>query len=126
MLQSELREKSLELDHIEALIAQRQKEQQKLDNQAAYLQLLSNKRLMPNKVLGVVTDSLPIDPKLSLTRLSQAEKSVLISGKSLDLKPITDWVTELETSLLFESVSVNRWETNREVFLFEILCILEE
>jgi Tfp pilus assembly protein PilN len=125
-LESRLREESLELDRIGTLIAQNHEEQVELDIRAASLEKLRQNRQTPIKVLDAVTGSLPFEHKLSLTRLSQAEQRVHLSGKSLDLTAMTDYVLSLETSALFESVEINRWETHQNAFQFEILCVLKE
>ncbi|MGW8179979.1 MAG: PilN domain-containing protein [bacterium] len=82
-------------------------------------------RCAPVEVLDTVTCCLPVKQSLSLTSLSHSERRVSFRGSSLEFGSIVDFVQCLEGSAIFNSAKLGRWNGNRGVFDFEILCLLE-
>lgn len=121
---SRLRKEALELDRMEALIIQKHGRGCELQSTTTFLEKLVQNRSAPVKILNVISESLAAGNELALTRLSQAEGHVHVTGEALRLAAVKHLLQSLDSSGLFESVALKRLERDQRLLYFQILCVL--
>jgi Tfp pilus assembly protein PilN len=126
ILESQLRREHLELERIEQLIRECRQKRSDLERKSTHLNRLLRDREKPIQVLMTVERSMPIDPSISLQRLSRVQERIHITGACLDLRAVTEFVTHLDASSLFKSVELRQLESEGQVSRFDILCLLKE
>jgi Tfp pilus assembly protein PilN len=85
------------------------------------LKRIRQKRSASIEVFDLVTDSLPPELSLSLTRLSLSDRELQLSGTSTNSGAVTSFLSKLRSSGLLEPVELTRWRKEGRAFRFEIL-----
>lgn len=106
----ELQRESLQLQSVRLEIQRYRRRKAELDRRLAVIQELRDERKAPVRLLNSIVSSIPDNPPLWLTNLSQRGKELSLEGETLDVNSIADFVRALEKTPAVETIELDYWE----------------
>jgi Tfp pilus assembly protein PilN len=122
---SELEEKSLQLNALRAQIARFEEQRAELEGRTRVIEDLKSTQRGPVQMMNSIIGSIPDEPRLWLSQLTQEDQTVTIQGQAFDVPAIADFVSSLGNTPAFQSVELDYWEEGEESVMFELNCVLE-
>lgn len=117
-----LQQEHIELQGVLAEIDQFEKQRQQLEERIKIIEELKQSQKGPVVLMNGVISSIPKDPVLWLTSLSQDGESVSIEGRALTVPSIADFIGALDLRAAFENVELEYWEEDEDSIKFKISC----
>ncbi|MGH9340703.1 MAG: PilN domain-containing protein [Acidobacteriota bacterium] len=93
-----------------------------LEERIAVIERLKSNQKGPVLLMNALINSIPEEPRLWLTNMSQNESLVTIEGKSFDVPSIADFIANLNNSSPFRLVELSYWEEEEGAIKFELNC----
>ena len=87
------------------------------------IEKLKSSQKGPVLLLNNVIQSIPRDGLLWLTSLTQSAQSIKIVGFTQDQETIPDFMTNLMTCGMFQSVDLENIESDKDASKFSLICI---
>jgi len=121
--QTELEAQNLALASVQAELQQFEQQKQDTQQRIDAIEQLQRNQQGPVELMNVMIASMPSDPGLWLTSLSQRGNSITIEGKAFDVPFIADFIATLNDSPPFRFVELQYWEQeSEETIRFRLNC----
>ncbi len=122
-LHAALEERNQQLAEVQAQLQQFEQQKQDTQQRIEAIEQLQRNQKGPVELMNVMIASMPSDPGLWMTSLSQREKNITIEGKAFDVPFIADFIATLNDSPSFRFVELVYWEQeSEETIRFRLNC----
>jgi len=123
--QQELQAEKLRLNAIQAELEKHRQQKAQLDKRTAVVKNLLANRHGPVNLMNALIKSIPDEPVLWLTGLSQNGNRVVIQGNAFDVPSIARFISSLGNQKVFRDVDLDFWEETETSLRFQITCLVE-
>ena len=118
-----LEARNQQLAAVQAQLQQFEQQKQDTEQRIEAIEKLQRNQQGPVELMNVMIASMPSDPGLWLTSLSQQGNTVTIEGKAFDVPFIADFIATLNDSPPFRFVELQYWEQeSEETIRFRLNC----
>ena len=118
-----LEARNLELAAVQAQLQEFEQEKQNTQQRIEAIEQLQRNQQGPVELMNVMIASMPSEPGLWLTSLSQQGNNITIEGKAFDVPFIADFIATLNDSPPFRFVELQYWEQeSAETIRFRLNC----
>jgi len=121
--QARLRVEVARLQELKKEIQKYEKLKQLRQSRIDVIEKLKSDQKGPVLLLNNVIQSIPRDGLLWLTSLTQSAQSIKIVGFTQDQETIPDFMTNLMTCGMFQSVDLENIESDKDASKFSLICI---
>jgi hypothetical protein len=96
-----------------------------LENRMLVVQKLLENRYGPIRMMDALVSSVPDDPKLWLTGISQNGNHLTIEGNAFEVAAIARFISRLGQHDVFNKVDLDFWEEEPSSIRFQLTCITQ-
>jgi Tfp pilus assembly protein PilN len=118
----DLQQQTAVLATIRAQVQQYEEQAQNLKQRTEVIEELKDSQKGPVRLMNSIISSVPHEPRLWLTGMTQEETVVEIQGKAFDVPAIADFIAKLDNTEPFQTVDLDFWEEAEESVTFELTC----
>jgi Tfp pilus assembly protein PilN len=110
---------------IQAEMQQFKQQKATLENRMLVVQKLLENRYGPIRMMDALVSSVPDDPKLWLTGISQNGNHLTIEGNAFEVAAIARFISRLGQHDVFNKVDLDFWEEEPSSIRFQLTCITQ-
>ncbi len=102
-----------------------QRQKVELEGRLRVVERLQANQEGPVKLMNAVTQSMPEDPVLWLTSLTQRGNTLTIEGRAFAVPPIAQFIARLTGRSPIGNVELDFWERTEQWIEFKVTCAVE-
>lgn len=121
----ELQTESLRLQKLQAELKKYEDQSAELERRLDVVEQLRKNQTGPVKLMNSLILSVPDDPRLWLTNLTQRGNSVTVEGNAFDVPAIATFISGLGRRSPFANVDLDYWEQEPSDLKFKLSCEVE-
>lgn len=121
----ELEKESLRLKELRAELKRYQDRKAELERRLAAIERLKKNQTGPVNLMNSLIASVPDEPRLWLSSLTQRGNAVTIEGDAFDVPSIAGFIARLAGRPPFSNVDLDFWEQQPDSLKFKLSCQVE-
>lgn len=122
---AELQQEKQRLEAVQVELERFRQQKEQLDSRMAVVETLLANRYGPVNMLNTLIASVPDEPALWLTGLSQSGNRIVIEGNAFEVPAIARFISRLKSQKTFNQVDLDFWEEESSSVKFQLTCQTE-